>query len=316
MPPSLLPTSQAGVDAYMTRSNRANADAYDFTGVDWLGRGREISISVSARSFLDVRTIAPSRAPEAYLGLGHNALATARPAVAVADECDWPIQVWQQPISADELKVGAALFGAAQSRLVTDAAFTDAALLTDKSIDQYRVVHFATHGLVTAPRPECPARPALVTSFAPGSDGLLTFREIFDLKLDADVVILSACDTAGTASIGASREAGVATGGNYALDGLVRAFVGAGARSVVASHWPVPESYGATKRLISGLLGARPGEPLAMALGEAQRGLMDDPKTSHPVYWAAFIILGDGAKPLVPVGRTAPPPPRIASAGH
>src|SRR5690348_6063691 len=127
LPPSLLPTSQAGVDAYMTRSNRANADAYDFTGVDWLGRGREISISVSARSFLDVRTIAPSRAPEAYLGLGHNALATARPAVAVADECDWPIQVWQQPISADELKVGAALFGAAQSRLVTDTAFTDAA---------------------------------------------------------------------------------------------------------------------------------------------------------------------------------------------
>ena len=142
--------------------------------------------------------------------------------------------------------------------------------------------------------------PALVTSFAAdGSDGLLSFKEIFDLKLDADVVILSACDTAGSASIGASREAGIATGGNYALDGLVRAFVGAGARSVVASHWPVPDEFDATKRLISGLLGAKPGEPLAQALGEAQRGLMDDPRTSHPFYWAAFIILGDGAKPLV-----------------
>ena len=109
----------------------------------------------------------------------------------------------------------------------------------------------------------------------------------------------------------ASREAGVATGGNYALDGLVRAFVGAGARSVIASHWPVPDEFDATKRLISGLLGARPGEPIAQALADAQAGLMDDPKTSHPFYWAAFIILGDGAKPLI---NTAPP--RIASAAR
>ena len=306
LPPYLLPIKQAGVDAYRARIARPGADEYDFTGVDWLGRGREVSISVSPRSFLDVRAIAPSKAAEAYLGFGNNALAMARPAVAVADDCDWPIQVWQRPISADELNLGQSLFGPAQSRVVTGAGFNDNALLADKQLDNFRIVHFATHGLVTAPRPECPARPALVTSFAPeGSDGLLTFREIFDLKLDADVVILSACDTAGTASVGASREAGVATGGNYALDGLVRAFVGAGARSVVASHWPVPDEFDATKRLISGLLGAKPGEPIAQALGDAQRGLMDDARTSHPFYWAAFIILGDGAKPLVPANLAA-----------
>ena len=149
-------------------------------------------------------------------------------------------------------------------------------------------------------------RPALVTSFAPdGSDGLLSFREIFDLKLDADVVILSACDTAGSATAAVSREAGIATGGNYALDGLVRAFVGAGARSVVASHWPVPDDYDATKRLVGGLVNARPGQALAGALGEAQQKLMDDPKTSHPFYWAAFIILGDGAKPLIPLQQAS-----------
>jgi hypothetical protein len=114
-----------------------------------------------------------------------------------------------------------------------------------------------------------PARPALVTSFGDsGSDGLLTFREIFDLKLDADVVILSACDTAGMATVGASREAGVTTGGNYALDGLVRAFVGAGARSVVASHWPVPDDFDATKRLIGGLLDAGPGRADGGGAGE------------------------------------------------
>ena len=154
---------------------------------------------------------------------------------------------------------GRSLFGAANSRLVTGAAFTDSALLADDKLSDYKILHFATHGLVTAPRPDCPARPALVTSFAAdGSDGLLSFKEVFDLKLDADVVILSACDTAGAASASASREAGI-TGGNYALDGLVRAFVGAGARSVVASHWPVPDNYDATKRLVGGMLRARPG---------------------------------------------------------
>ena len=73
-----------------------------------------------------------------------------------------------------------------------------------------------------------------------------------------------------SATIGASREAGVTTGGNVALDGLVGALVGAGARSVVASHWPVSDDYDATKRLIGGLLDAAPGVPSAQALEQAQ----------------------------------------------
>lgn len=300
LPPYLLIAKQGGLDAYKARLALPDADAYDMRGIDWLGRGREISISVSPRSFLDVRAIAPSRARGAYLGVGGNAPVTVKPVTAVADDCDWPVQTWQSPISSAELVLASTIFGPLNSKLMTGAAFTDTALLQNDQLDQYRILHFATHGLVTAPRPDCPPRPALVTSFGgPGSDGLLSFREIFDLKLDADVVILSACDTAGAASASASREAGVMTGGNYALDGLVRAFIGAGARSVIASHWPVPDSYDATKRLISGLIEAKPGQPLAGALEGAQRGLMDDAQTSHPFYWAAFIILGDGAKPLV-----------------
>ena len=254
-----------------------------------------------------MRAIAPSRARQAKLGLGEYEVALTRPLTAIADECDWPIAMWQTPISADELRAAEARFGDAQSDLVTGAAFNDAALLKGSDeLDRYRVLHFATHGLVTAPRPDCPPRPALVTSFASdASDGLLSFREIFDLRLDADVVILSACDTAGSATAAVSREAGIATGGNYALDGLVRAFVGAGARSVVASHWPVPDDYDATKRLVGGLVGGAPGQPLSGALADAQADLMDDPKTSHPFYWAAFIILGDGAKPLIPAGAMA-----------
>jgi hypothetical protein len=67
----------------------------------------------------------------------------------------------------------------------------------------------------------------------------------------------------------------------------------------------VPDDFDATKRLIGGLLDAGPGVPMAAALESAQEKLMDDPRTSHPFYWAAFIILGDGAKPLVPAPRTA-----------
>jgi hypothetical protein len=306
LPPYLLVTADKGVTAYQQRMKRADADAFDFTGVDWLGRGREVSIAVSPRGFLDIRALKPSAAPRNYLGLGHNAVPRTRPIGAVATECDWPIETWQAPIAPDELFFAQTKLDRGGSEVRTDGQFSDTALLSDPTLDEYRVLHFATHGLVTAPRPGCPARPALVTSFGDsGSDGLLTFREIFDLKLYADLVILSACDTAGMATVGASREAGVTTGGNYALDGLVRAFVGAGARSVVASHWPVPDDYDATKRLIGGVLGAGPGVPVAEALERAQEQLMDDPQTSHPFYWAAFIILGDGAKPLIPVTQSA-----------
>ena len=140
----------------------------------------------------------------------------------------------------------------------------------------------------------------MLTSFgAKGSDGLLSFREIYDLRIDADIVILSACDTAGMATIEATRDAGVTTGGNFALDGLVRAFVGAGARTVIASHWPVPDEYDATKRLILGMVGAPPGTPVATALRRAETALMDRPETSHPYYWAAFAVVGDGERPIV-----------------
>jgi CHAT domain-containing protein len=142
-----------------------------------------------------------------------------------------------------------------------------------------------------------------MTSFGGGdSDGLLTFAEIYDLSLDADLVMLSACDTAGKATLAATQEAGVATGGDFALDGLVRAFVGAGARTVIASHWPVPDDYDATQRLISGLFSAPRGASVAAAMREAETRLMDRPETSHPYYWAGFAIVGDGEKRLLPSG--------------
>ena len=146
-------------------------------------------------------------------------------------------------------------------------------------LDDYRLT-FATHGVFLRGRRKCFAA-ACDHLWRTGSDGLLTFREIFDLKLDADLVILSACDTAGKASAAATQSAGLATGGDVALDGLVRAFVGAGSRLVIASHWPVPDDFNATQRLMTGLFSAPAGTPTVTALRQSQKALMDDANTSH-----------------------------------
>lgn len=312
LPPNLLVTDRASVDRYLAKARRPGDDGFDFTGISWLGRGRDLSTAVSARSFRDLRRAAPSRAPNAYLGLGQNAPPPAADAsdaalktlIGRASPCAWPDNLWMRPISAAELyAAGDALkrSGGSGIEILTGEAFSDSALKARGDLARYRILHFATHGLVGAPRPECPARPALMTSFGgAGSDGLLTFAEIYDLRIDADLVILSACDTAGKASLAATREAGLGTGGDSALDGLVRAFVGAGGRSVVASHWPVPDDYGATERLITGLFQAPAGTPVATALRRAEEALMDRPETSHPYYWSGFALVGDGAAPLLP----------------
>ncbi|MGZ8297836.1 MAG: CHAT domain-containing protein [Allosphingosinicella sp.] len=311
LPPNLLVTERAGIDAYLAKARRAGDDGFDFTSVRWLGRDRDVSTAVSARAFRDVRRAAASRAARPYLGFGENASprgeaaeqAAVRGLLGDTPGCGWPLGQWSKPISDDELHTARKAVGAAGSDIVTGAEFSDSAIKARGDLSQYRILHFATHGLVTAPRPECPARPALMTSFAGGdSDGLLSFAEIYDLRLDADLVILSACDTAGKASLAASREAGLRGGGEFALDGLVRAFVGAGGRSVIASHWPVPDDFNATNRLISGLFEAPPGTATATALRRAQDRLMESPDTSHPYYWAGFAIIGDGAAPVVPKG--------------
>jgi CHAT domain-containing protein len=224
------------------------------------------------------------------------------------DSCEWPLEAWNRPISEAELVKASGLLKPQGADLLIGAAFSDTAIMARKDLDQFRVIHFATHGLVTAPSDTCPARPALLTSFGPRaadgsqSDGLLSFNEIFDLKLDADMVILSACDTAGQADIEATRAAGLTTGGGTALEGLVRAFIGAGGRSVLASHWPASDDFNATARLINALFEAPAGTPSGEALLAGEQKLMADPNTSHPFYWSDFAVIGDGARPLLRSG--------------
>ena len=318
LPITVLVIDQASVDSYQQRAKAGGDAAYDFRGIAWLGRDRDISTAVSPRSFAQLRSARPSAARHEYLGLGQNTPPSSSaegliPATADRD-CLLPLSSWNHPISASELQTAASMLRQIDPNgveVVTGDQFTDTGLEARSDLDQFRILHFATHGVVTARAAKCPAQPALLTSFGgAGSDGLLTFKEIFDLHLDADVVILSACDTAGKASAAATQQAGLSSGGDVALDGLVRAFVGAGGRLVIASHWPVPDDFNATQRLITGLFSAPPGTPTVAALRMSQRQLMDDANTSHPFYWAAFAAVGDGETPLI-----RPIKPQIAAAG-
>lgn len=308
LPINLLVEDDASVQRVAARAAKAESDPFDVSGVNWLGRNRAVSTAVSARAFRDTRAAPQSTATQQYIGFGQNAPVSGAVRLAASRSmsgaggigCDWPLTEWDKPISAAELRTASATLGTTRSTIVTGSAFTDTNVIQRPDLANYRILHFATHGFVTAPRIGCPARPALLTSFGgPESDGLLSFAEIFDMRIDADLVILSACNTAGTASIAATREAGVTTGGGTALDGLVRAFVGAGGRSVLASHWPAPDDFDATTKLISGMFERGKGQSIGQAFRGASVALMDDPLTSHPYYWSGFALIGDGNQPLL-----------------
>lgn len=310
LPPNLLIADDASLSEYLAAMEAPDADPFDVSMIDWMGRDRMVSTAVSARAFADARSLPSSDAPRSYLGMGSNATVGETPAGftgirgasgVTAQDCQWPLAEWNNPISAEELLTATTLVGGGTD-LMTGAQFTDTAIKSREDLSSFRILHFATHGLVTPPGPSCPTRPALLTSFgAEGSDGLLTFSEIFDLQLDADLVILSACDTAAAADVATTRAAGLGSGGGTALDGLVRSFVGAGGRAVLASHWPAPDDFGATTKLMEGLFEGQ-GQTLGTALLDAQQALMNDPLTSHPYYWSGFAIVGDAARPLLNLG--------------
>lgn len=155
-------------------------------------------------------------------------------------------------------------------------------------LGRYRVIAFATHGLLPGEL-RCASEPALVLSPparpGPADDGLLAASEIALLELDADWVSLSACNTAASGG----------PGGGEALGGLAGAFLRAGARRVLASHWEVDSD--ATVALVTATFQAwarAPEAGAARALRAAQRRLLAEPRFSHPSYWAAFTLLGDG----------------------
>ncbi len=150
-----------------------------------------------------------------------------------------------------------------------------------------QVVVFATHGLLAGDLPNLnqPALAMASTSDAADSP-LLTLEDVLSLKLNADWVVLSACNTAG-----ADGRAG------EALTGLARGFFFAGSRSLLVTHWSV-ESESATL-LTTQTFAAYKKDPAvrrAEALRQAMLQTMKQPQFAHPAYWAPYALVGEGGR--------------------
>ena len=154
---------------------------------------------------------------------------------------------------------------------------------TDPELSHYRIVHFATHGLLNSEHPELSGLVlSLVDQQGRPQDGFLQLQDIYNLNLPADLVVLSACET------GLGKEIR-----GEGLMGLTRGFMYAGASRVIASLWKVDDVATAElmERLYHGMLtkGLQP----AAALRQSQIEMWKQKRWESPYYWAAFVIQGE-----------------------
>jgi CHAT domain-containing protein len=263
-----LPVSHVPAPASLVALRRAGRST---ASRPWFGFGdpRPVPVTYAARSF--------PAAPECGRGLSSLA----------------PL-----PASALELAAASQVMGASEGDRRIGPAFTAAAVRGVRLRD-YRVLHFATHGVLPGEL-SCLTEPAIVASAAPNgpdaSQALLTSGVILDLDLDADIVVLSACNSGGGAAAGES------------LSTLARAFFFSGARGLLVTHWYVNDVAAARVAAFT-LRNIRSGDQPAEALRKAQLDLLRVPGASHPGLWAPFALIGPGPGPAT---RSAEPTRRTA----
>jgi CHAT domain-containing protein len=160
----------------------------------------------------------------------------------------------------------------------------------DGTLAQKRVIAFATHGLMAGDLPLL-SQPALALA-ATGREeqdplaALLTLEDVLTLKLNADWVVLSACNSA--------AEDGR---GDEAMSGLARGFFYAGSRSLLVTHWAVEsESAKLLTTATFAHYAANPKAPKAESLRQAMLQVMAMPQFQHPAFWAPYALVGDGER--------------------
>lgn len=276
---------------------------FDFSDVAWLSDKYDISYVPAPRNLIDLRAAAKPRSePRPIIAFGDFQPGAEVDQILAQSflprECEPIAQAISQlpPLAGtlEEVNTVGEIFGEEQSLLVAGADFTEQRIVDDSAsgaLRQYGILHFATHGIL--PTGDCIRRPALSVSAAgvADSDGLLTDIEIRRLNLDADLIVLSACDTAGSVTTDFNAS------GGEALSGLARAFFDAGTRALLATHWPVSDDI--TAQMIRDFYTElRNGQTMQAALRAAQKKVRDNPETSDPIFWGAFIIAGDASQKL------------------
>ncbi|MEM6678292.1 MAG: CHAT domain-containing tetratricopeptide repeat protein [Pseudomonadota bacterium] len=285
---------------------------------DWLIRAHSIEIAPTVAGFVALRDRGSRReGASRFLGIGDPLIGAQRDGPLPVDcgtSAPGPLvlasavpDALQRSAGAERLQMIAELTALPDARCELEEIadrFTDATLLIQDAASEtavkalsesgalrdYAVVSFATHGLVAGEIGVNDSGLVLTPPSVPTArdDGLLTTAEIAELDLDADFVILSACNTASGDSLG-----------DEGLSGMASAFFLAGARSILASHWPVYSDAAVELTTKSfALLDEVPGLSRADAIRRAMLTILDDPSASprrqHPSYWGPFMVVGDG----------------------
>ncbi|MGB1110019.1 MAG: CHAT domain-containing protein, partial [Gammaproteobacteria bacterium] len=288
----------------------------EYRPVPWLAREKSIGLTPSVSTWSTLRTLsAKNLPPRRFIGFGNpkfndspentgvqrgvrirgNDVQVAQRRVADASKLK---DLAPLPETEDELNgIADALGEQYQSTLWTGTEATEARVKQEK-LDQSRILVFATHGLL-AGELDGDNQPALAMTppkqASELDDGLLEMDEILGLKLNADWVVLSACNTA-------SADGELS---NEGLSGLTRAFFYAGSRALLVSLWSV-ESV-SSQRLTTNLFAASAGDDSLSRAGSLQSArlkLMDEPgymhkgkeafAYAHPFLWSPFVLVGDG----------------------
>jgi len=268
------------------------AAAGDYGGAAWMGARFAIAHVPAPANFIALRRAAQGgRAPRPWVGFGDfRPPSDAQVARTFRDpSCARSFrQLRALPGTRLELAAASQIMGARPDESVLAGAFTVEAVRR-LTLSDYRVVHFATHGLLPTDL-SCLDEPAVLASVPQGAadarGALLSASQLLELKMNADAVILSACNSGG----------GDGAGGE-SLSGLARAVFYAGARALLITHWYV-DDIAAARLVATALRNVEAGMGLAAAMQAAQKEMRDRiPEWRHPAYWAAFAVIGNGGVP-------------------
>jgi CHAT domain-containing protein len=265
----------------------------------WLIRRMTVAHVPAAANFVSLRKIAGrSGAHQAWFGFGDFRPVTLRqaeasfPGASCHDSAEGLALLPPLPGAHTELEKVRSLLGAPAADEMLGANFTAGAVEKAKLKD-YRILHFATHALLPTDL-SCENQPAIVTSAPDGAPtaagALLTAADIANMDLDADAVILSACNTGGPNG-GSAGES---------LSGLARSFFFSGARALLVTHWSVSDRFmGYLMGLMMGRYHDHPQDGLAASMAGAQRQVLDEATgaaagAAHPFYWAPLALVGEG----------------------